>query len=58
MAYIGDDVNDIELLKKVGFSAVPADSINEVKEISDYICKTNSGQGVFREIVDLILAKK
>ena len=58
IAYIGDDVNDIELLTKVGLSASPADAIKEVKKISDYVCKTKSGEGVFREICDLILSKK
>jgi len=58
IAYIGDDVNDIELLTKVGFSAAPADSIQKVKTICDYVCKTKSGQGVFREICDLILSEK
>ena len=58
IAYIGYDVNDIELLTKVGLSASPADAIKEVKKISDYVCKTKSGEGVFREICDLILSKK
>lgn len=56
VAYIGDDVNDIKLLKKVGFSAVPYDAIKEVKNISDYICKVKSGDGVLREVADLILS--
>ena len=56
VAYIGDDVNDIKLLKKVGFSAVPYDAIKEVKSISDYICKVKSGDGVLREVADLILS--
>jgi 3-deoxy-D-manno-octulosonate 8-phosphate phosphatase (KDO 8-P phosphatase) len=55
IAYIGDDVNDLELLKKVGFSACPADAISKVKIICHYTCKSNGGRGVFREISDLIL---
>lgn len=55
IAYIGDDVNDLELLKKVGLSACPADAISEIKIICHYICKLNGGHGVFREISDLIL---
>lgn len=58
LAYIGDDINDIELLKLVGLSATPADSIDEVKKICNFICKTNSGKGVLREICSLILSKK
>ena len=55
IAYIGDDINDIELLKKVGLSGCPMDAISEVKTICHYICKSNGGHGVLREISDLIL---
>ena len=58
IAYIGDDVNDLELLKNVGFSAVPNDAISEAKIIADYICKTNGGSGVLREIADLVISAK
>ena len=58
IAYIGDDVNDLELLKNVGFSAVPNDAISEAKIIADYICKTNGGNGVLREIADLVISAK
>ena len=56
IAYIGDDVNDIELMKKVGFSASPNDGIAQVKRIADYVCKTNGGDGVLREVADLIIS--
>jgi YrbI family 3-deoxy-D-manno-octulosonate 8-phosphate phosphatase len=55
IAFIGDDVNDLELLKKVGLSICPADAISEAKAICHYTCKLNGGHGVFREITDLIL---
>ena len=58
IAYIGDDVNDLELLKSVGFSAVPNDAISEAKIIADYVCKTNGGNGVLREIADLVISVK
>ena len=58
LVYIGDDVNDVKLLKEVGLSAAPADSIREVKKICDYVCETNSGNGVFREVCDLILSQR
>ncbi len=58
IAYIGDDVNDVELLKKVGLSLAPIDCVNEVKKEVDYICKKNSGQGVFRELADMIVNVK
>jgi len=55
VAYIGDDVNDIRLLSRVGFSAVPNDAISDAKKIANYICKTQSGNGVLREVADLVL---
>ena len=55
IAYIGDDVNDLELMKKVGFSATPNDGIILAKEIADYTCHCKGGEGVLREIADLIL---
>lgn len=58
IAYIGDDVNDLELLKKVGLSATPNDGIVEAKKICHYTCKCNSGYGAFREFADLILAEQ
>jgi len=56
IAYIGDDINDIGLLSKVGFSAVPNDAIIDAKKIANYVCNTDGGKGVLREIADLILA--
>jgi YrbI family 3-deoxy-D-manno-octulosonate 8-phosphate phosphatase len=58
LVYIGDDVNDVKLLKEVGLSATPADSIREVKKICNYVCETNSGNGAFREVCDLILSQR
>ena len=58
IAYIGDDINDIGLLKLVGLSATPNDGNFQVKKIVDYVCKRNSGAGVLREIADNILLTK
>jgi len=55
ICYIGDDVNDLELLKLVGFSATPSDGIIEAQKICDYTCKNNGGNGVFREVANMIL---
>ena len=55
IGYIGDDINDIELLKIVGFSATPNDGILEAQKIVHYICKKNGGGGAFREVADIIL---
>ncbi|MDC0155049.1 HAD hydrolase family protein [Nitrosopumilus sp.] len=58
IAYIGDDVNDIELLKLVGLGVVPKDGNQITKKSSNYISKTIGGKGVFREIAELILLSK
>ena len=55
VAYIGDDINDIELLGKVGFSALASNSPIKNKIKVDYITKRKGGDGAFREFVDLIL---
>ena len=55
IAYIGDDLNDYKIMKKVGFSATPSDGIAEIKLVSDYVCKIKGGHGAFREFCDLIL---
>lgn len=58
VAFIGDDVNDIELMKKVGFAVTPNDAVDIAKKSADFICKKDGGKGAFRELVDLILTKK
>lgn len=57
VAYIGDDLNDIALLKAVGFSAAPANAPRYIKAKVDFVCKKNGGDGAFREFVETILDK-
>jgi 3-deoxy-D-manno-octulosonate 8-phosphate phosphatase (KDO 8-P phosphatase) len=56
VAYMGDDVNDLEALKAVGFSATPADGLLPVRRAVDYVCRQKGGEGAVREVVDMILA--
>jgi len=58
VAYIGDDVNDLEALKAVGFSATPADGIRQVADMVDYVCSKKGGEGAVREVIELILNAK
>ena len=58
VAYIGDDVNDVGLLKIVGFSAVPSDAMPIAKNNSNYVCKKKGGDGALREIAEIILLAK
>lgn len=55
VCYIGDDINDIEVIKAVGFGCCPADAIPEVKKAADYITNSIGGKGVLREIVSTII---
>lgn len=55
VAFIGDDVNDLQILQKVGFAACPVDAVDEVKKIVHFKCKNKGGKGAYREVVDLIL---
>ncbi len=58
VAYIGDDINDLEALKAVGFSASPADGLPRVAAVVDYVCQKKGGEGAVREIVEMILEAK
>jgi 3-deoxy-D-manno-octulosonate 8-phosphate phosphatase (KDO 8-P phosphatase) len=55
VAYIGDDVNDLEALKAVGFSASPADGLPDIVVAVDYVCQKKGGEGAIREIIEMIL---
>ena len=58
IAYIGDDVNDLEIMKKIGFSACPKDGVIQIRKIVNYICSLNGGYGAFRELADMIISSK
>jgi len=55
IAFIGDDVNDIELIKLAGLTASPADAMPDIKNIVDYVCDEKGGNGAFREFAELII---
>ena len=54
-ATIGDDLSDLPMLLKAGFSACPADASPDVAAFCDYVCGSRGGAGVAREIAELIL---
>lgn len=58
VAYIGDDVQDLPVLWRAGFSAAPANAVSEVKSEVDYVCQRSGGHGAVREFIDLVLAEK
>ena len=55
VAYIGDDINDMELLQTAGISGVPANAPEYVKALGTIKLKKNGGDGVFREFVEMIV---
>lgn len=55
LAFIGDDVNDLAVLEKAGFSACPADAMGPVKEAVHYICGQKGGDGAFREFAERLI---
>jgi 3-deoxy-D-manno-octulosonate 8-phosphate phosphatase (KDO 8-P phosphatase) len=55
VAYIGDDLIDIPLLRRVGLAVAVADAVQEVKAASHLITQRAGGQGAVREVIELIL---
>jgi 3-deoxy-D-manno-octulosonate 8-phosphate phosphatase (KDO 8-P phosphatase) len=55
VAYVGDDVNDLPVLQRAGFSACPADAAEEVRTRVHHVCKARGGEGAVRELCDLLL---
>lgn len=51
IAYIGDDVNDLDCIKYCGFSACPNDAVEEVRKHVCYVCESNGGRGAIRDII-------
>jgi 3-deoxy-D-manno-octulosonate 8-phosphate phosphatase (KDO 8-P phosphatase) len=52
VAFIGDDLNDKEIMQFVGHSACPADAVDQIKAISDVVLTKNGGHGAAREYID------
>lgn len=58
VAFIGDDINDINILKLVGISGTPANGIDYIKSFVNIITQKKGGDGAFREFVETIALKK
>lgn len=58
IAYMGDDLPDICILEKVALKGCPADAVDEVKEIANFVSSKNGGRGAVREFCDYILKKR
>ena len=58
IAYIGDDLGDIELLKAVGVSASPVNAPEYIKKHVHYVTRKAGGEGAFREFVEWMIARE
>ena len=57
IAYIGDDIGDISLLKEVGIAGVPANAPDYIRTLGNVQLTKNGDEGVFREFVEIIIGK-
>ena len=55
VAFIGDDINDLEVIKNVGFTACPRDAVNTIKSNVDVVLNKNGGDGCVRELIDFYI---
>jgi 3-deoxy-D-manno-octulosonate 8-phosphate phosphatase (KDO 8-P phosphatase) len=53
--YMGDDIPDLPVMKRVGFASCPADAAHEIREVSSYISDKPGGKGCVRDIVEQVL---
>ncbi|WP_299890869.1 HAD family hydrolase [uncultured Lacinutrix sp.] len=53
--YMGDDIPDIPVMKRVGLATCPQDAVHEVKAISHYISHKNGGKGCVRDVIEQVL---
>jgi 3-deoxy-D-manno-octulosonate 8-phosphate phosphatase (KDO 8-P phosphatase) len=58
VCYIGDDLVDLPVLRRVGLSAAPADAVPEILKAVHYVATCRGGLGAVREVVDLLLRAK
>lgn len=54
-ACIGDDINDLPMLRLCSVKGCPSDAASEVKDACDYVCKTPGGHGAVREFVEWMI---
>lgn len=57
VAMIGDDINDKEVMSRIGMAVCPADAIDEIKSISHVVLKNKGGEGCIREFIDNYLQR-
>jgi 3-deoxy-D-glycero-D-galacto-nononate 9-phosphatase len=58
IAFIGDDINDIKLMRKVGITGCPANAPEYIKQEVKLVTKKDGGEGAYREVVETLLGKE
>ncbi|MFN8062536.1 MAG: HAD-IIIA family hydrolase [Vicinamibacterales bacterium] len=58
VAYMGDDLVDLPVLRRVGLSAAPSDAVPEVIGVVDFVAERRGGHGAVRDLVELVLRAK
>lgn len=55
VVYIGDDLNDLPVFRLAGLAVCPADTLDYIKDCADWVTDARGGEGVLREVADLVL---
>ena len=58
VCYIGDDIPDLEIMKKVGFKVAVNNAVDMIKKNADHITKREGGKGAIREVIDMVFKFK
>ena len=58
VAFMGDDLNDLPLLREAGLSAATGDAVQEVQDAADYVAGKDGGKGAVREFIDFIRSSR
>ena len=57
-SFMGDDIQDLAVLKRVGLAVAPSNAVDAVKSAVHYVCKAHGGRGAIRELCDLVIQAK
>lgn len=55
--YVGNDLNDLEVMQEVGFPVCPADAHEKIRRLSNHVTKARGGEGVIRELAEWLMNK-
>lgn len=53
--YLGDDIPDLEVMRRVGLPCCPADGVPEIREVSHYVSTFKGGEGCVRDVIEKVL---